>query len=291
MSADPARTSSAAAATVAVAWRALRDPLRATVRNEPELRGFVARITLLCVVVALAVDVLNQLAFFTTWALTLKSWFVTTVLALAIALPVSLSVGRAHLELYRAKLAVEELSRTDPLTGVLNRRALFDLSETVRVMALVIVDIDRFKRVNDGYGHLVGDDVIRAVAEAMRAELDAFGHVGRLGGEEFALLSTATADDAFVSRLWQFRDRVAAVPIIAGSGGVRATVSVGLAVRQDGQTFADLYGAADRALYLAKAGGRNRVVIDPGPEALGPFAAPASNDASPGERSGGARAA
>lgn len=172
------------------------------------------------------------------------------------------SISHAHLELYRAKLAVELLSRTDPLTGLLNRRALLETAEgpALQVMALVIADIDRFKGVNDTYGHLAGDEVIKMVGHSMEAQLGSFGRVGRIGGEEFALVSSTPATDELISALWDFRDRIADTPIVVGTASARVTISIGVASRKDGESFIDLFAEADRALYLAKASGRNRVV-------------------------------
>ncbi len=240
----------------------LRSVARPVITTEKELVVYVARVSVLCVVLAVALDVVNQLTFFVNWETCLRSWAVTVFVASTIAAPVAFAIARAHLELYRAKLAFEELSRIDPLTGLMNRRALLEPIEgsPPQVMALVIADIDRFKTVNDMHGHLAGDEVIKMVGQAMQAELGEFGRVGRIGGEEFALVSSSAATDALMAGLWDFRDRIAATPIVVGSASVRVTISVGVASRKEGQDFDALFADADRALYLAKASGRNRVV-------------------------------
>jgi predicted signal transduction protein with EAL and GGDEF domain len=160
-----------------------------TIANGKELATFVIATTLVCFVVAFSADVINQLTFFVDWSTTIRNWMITALVTFLIAVPVSWAIGRAHLELYRAKLVVEELSRTDPLTALLNRRAIFDVAERIALetMVLVIFDIDRFKRVNDTHGHLVGDEVIRMVARMMEDELGSLGYVDRIGGEESAL--------------------------------------------------------------------------------------------------------
>ncbi len=223
---------------------------------------FVVSVTAICVVIALAADVANQLSFFIDWPTCFRSWAITTGLVLALAIPISRAIGKAHLELYRAKQIADALGRTDQLTGLANRRALMEAiaGETPETLALVIVDIDRFKRVNDSYGHLAGDEVIRSVAQAMAAELGELGLVARVGGEEFALLASASPAEVVERRLLAFRDRVAATPVLASGHAVRVTISAGLAVRRAGETFDQLYSAADRALYAAKATGRNRVL-------------------------------
>lgn len=235
--------------------------LRIRIENGRQLARFVVWSAMLCVAVAVGLDVINQLVFFIDWETAIRSWAITVLVALVIAVPFLVAIAHANLRLYQAKQAVDELSRTDPLTGIPNRRALLEFARVpeLSVMALAIVDIDRFKRVNDTHGHLIGDEVIRVVAHTMVSELGGFGHVARLGGEEFALLSSSNASD-LMQRLWDFRDRIATSPIIVGSTVVRISISIGVAERKDGQSFEGLFGEADRALYLAKASGRNRVV-------------------------------
>ncbi|HLH49395.1 MAG TPA: hypothetical protein VKV96_08655, partial [Roseiarcus sp.] len=121
----------------------LSQVFRAPIRNDSELTRFVVAVTLTCVAIALAVDVANQLAFFVDWATCLRSWTITAGLVLALAVPISRTIGKAHLELYRAKLLADQLSRTDQLTGLANRRALMEAigEDKPDALALVIVDI------------------------------------------------------------------------------------------------------------------------------------------------------
>ncbi len=230
--------------------------------SERELRRFVASVTLACLALALTVDVVNQLVFFVDVRTCLRSWTITAILAFVLAFPISRLIGRAHLELYRAKRAAEELARTDQLTGLLNRRALMDAAPTFcrSVFALVIADIDRFKFVNDSYGHLVGDDVIRTVARRMANELSGLGLLARVGGEEFALLCSGLTVEDLMERLSAVRDAIASTPIMSKGLAVRVTISAGVAVAESAG-FDQLYSAADQALYLAKAAGRNRIIL------------------------------
>jgi diguanylate cyclase (GGDEF)-like protein len=229
------------------------------VRSDAELIGYVARIAAVSILVALAVDICLHVLFFAGWTDAIRSWTVTTVLAAVISVAVARATGRAHLELYRAKLAVDSLSRTDYLTGLPNRRALFESADAPGTLVLVIADIDRFKRVNDTHGHLVGDIVIRHVGETMASELGALGTVGRLGGEEFALLAGDPPLAELSTRLQHFRERIERTPVVVGGTAIKVTISAGVATSRPGESFAQLYAAADRALYLAKAGGRNRI--------------------------------
>ena len=222
---------------------------------------YVARTIAISAGVALALDVVNQLVFFAGWESAVRSWIVTLLVAGGIAAVASRAIGRAQLALWRAKAEVERLSRTDPLTGLLNRRALLaDLDGVVDTMTLVITDLDHFKRVNDTHGHLVGDEVIRTVSGLMSDHLADLGRVGRLGGEEFAFLSSAVSLPLLMQRLQALRRDVEAAPLAGGR--VAVTISAGVATRGHGRSFETLYAAADRALYEAKTSGRNCIVVD-----------------------------
>ena len=236
-------------------------PLRLTpfgtirIASARDLRAYVIRTTAFCVASALACDVANQMVFFEGWSVALRSWVITVAVVIAVALPVSRAIASAHLTLFRA-------GQTDHLTGLANRRALLDQADDPKLMALMIADIDKFKSVNDGYGHLVGDTVLKAVADLMRTELKDIGLVGRLGGEEFALICTEGYEADLVRRLEAFREAVALTPIPTGSdSNVHVTISAGVARRVAGQSFRDLYAEADKALYLAKTTGRNQIII------------------------------
>jgi diguanylate cyclase (GGDEF)-like protein len=157
------------------------------------------------------------------------------------------------------------LATTDSLTGVLNRRAFFARSESVCERAeagvpitTIMLDIDHFKQVNDRFGHGVGDDVIRRVA-AEAATGDRV--VGRLGGEEFAVI--LEADIAEASRVAeQLRAKIAMFTFDTEQGPMATTCSFGLSQWRTGDNLDELLRRADMALYAAKAGGRNCVVAD-----------------------------
>jgi diguanylate cyclase (GGDEF)-like protein len=229
---------------------------RIRIATAGDLRSYVVRTTMLCVLAALAFDVVNQLVFFESWAAAFRSWLITVGVVVVIAAPVARTIGKAHLALFRA-------SQTDPLTGLLNRRALLDgIDDGPAAMVLMIVDIDRFKTVNDTHGHLAGDEVLRAVGALMQRCLGDMGRVGRMGGEEFALIAQGRGDAAeLLQRIEAFRATVEATTVITGAVAVAVTISAGIASRTNAQAFQQLYAEADRALYLAKSSGRNRVVV------------------------------
>ena len=158
---------------------------------------------------------------------------------------------------------VQRLATTDPLTGVANRRHFAARAETLlgehRTVTALMLDIDHFKRVNDTYGHAVGDEVIREVARRLRACLRDGDLVGRYGGEEFAIAVAEVADAAeLADRLLHV---VADTPVATDEGPVPVTVSVGVAHHRQGERLEAVMVRADQALYAAKAAGRNCVVV------------------------------
>jgi diguanylate cyclase (GGDEF)-like protein len=161
---------------------------------------------------------------------------------------------------------VQALAVFDELTGIANRRQFMQVAErdtatairAGRSLAVLMVDIDHFKRVNDTYGHPTGDDVIRTVALRLAAQLRQTDLVGRYGGEEFAaVLQDAGLGSGLPERL---RACIGELPIETQSGPLEVTVSVGVSRLETGDAnLKDLLARADQALYEAKRAGRNRV--------------------------------
>jgi len=164
-------------------------------------------------------------------------------------------------------------SRVDSKTGLLNistweREAEVELSRSIRTrnaVSVAIVDIDHFKRVNDSYGHLVGDRVLKAVATELKGQLRDYDRAGRFGGEEFVLLLTQSdeADALRIAERLRMHVGSLAVPIDDRPEApvVRVTISIGVSgkPRSEARELTDLLTAADSALYHAKQSGRNRV--------------------------------
>jgi diguanylate cyclase (GGDEF)-like protein len=166
--------------------------------------------------------------------------------------------------------ALRLLATRDELTGLLNRRAfdqaLAEEEERVRrfqrSLAVVLLDIDHFKRINDGHGHAAGDGVLKEVSRRLAAGVRSVDRLARYGGEEFAVLvpeADARGACAVAERLVE---RVAAEPVMLPDGtALRVTISAGCAEGTgEGVRRERLVEAADRALYAAKAAGRNRAV-------------------------------
>ena len=163
---------------------------------------------------------------------------------------------------------LERLAAIDPLTDAYNRRFGLgrlreEFSRAVRAEAplgILMLDIDHFKAVNDTYGHLVGDRVLRAVAGACRRVIREGDVLVRYGGEEFLVLLPGAGRDDVLQVGERIRRAVSETTVEDGASRIRVTVSVGATTYQDATETADaLVALADRALYESKDGGRNRV--------------------------------
>jgi len=165
---------------------------------------------------------------------------------------------------------VQRLAITDGLTGIYNRRYFFELAErelnrarrSEHLVSAIMLDVDHFKKVNDTYGHAIGDQVLRAVAERCSKNIRSIDNLGRYGGEEFAVILPLA--DLKVAQIVaeRLRQCIADVPIPTEKGDVTVTISLGVASSvQDDEDAAALLNRADAAMYEAKQAGRNRVAV------------------------------
>jgi diguanylate cyclase len=172
---------------------------------------------------------------------------------------------KAELEQYRREAQI------DPLTGLYNRRAMDSHMEDLLAtragdaLSVVMLDIDHFKRINDTYGHALGDVVIRNVAETIRKCIRGEDFAVRFGGEEFLVLLPNTPLDGASKVAETIRSRIEALRLIRKRDNFTMspfTISLGVATRRHDDTQDTLVERADRALYLSKESGRNRVTIE-----------------------------
>jgi len=174
---------------------------------------------------------------------------------------------RLAYDLQQARDRAERLASIDMLTELINRRAFYEIGETELArharsgesLALLMIDIDYFKSINDRYGHGGGDAAIRALADVVRTQLRAGDIAGRLGGEEFAVLMPGAVLDEATQVAQRLAERVASTQTPYEGQVISYTLSIGVAQWQPGESLDALVARADDALYRAKRGGRNRV--------------------------------
>lgn len=199
-----------------------------------------------------------------------SAWLIRMGVASTVLAAVVLWLSAFIIKTWREREALlEQLSKTDSLTGAINRRHFMELLEHElrqarryeRPLAVVMIDLDHFKRVNDEHGHLAGDAVLLAAAGAITRSLRDSDVVGRYGGEEFALILPNTDLAGAREVAERCRASVASSRAPTGGGTVGVTASMGIASypAADIDTVDDLLRAADQALYRAKAAGRDRV--------------------------------
>ena len=169
--------------------------------------------------------------------------------------------------------ALRALAESDPLTEIMNRagitaelsRRCAEFQRYGSVFALLLVDVDRFKSINDSLGHLAGDHVLRRVAHILRSALREVDRVGRYGGEEFIVVLPESRLDSAINTAERIRIAIEQVPIRVDRELLKVTVSIGVAAATPGNhcSAEALIEAADRQMYEAKRSGRNRVMPPP----------------------------
>ncbi|MET0171638.1 MAG: GGDEF domain-containing protein [Agrobacterium vaccinii] len=186
----------------------------------------------------------------------------------------SKNVDRHAEEMQQVRLELDEYKRianTDSLTRLSNRRAfddklasMYDNTMALQFSSLVLLDVDNFKRVNDTFGHPVGDKILASVASVIRANVRKDGFVARSGGEEFAIILEGSSQDEVQVLCERIRMSLEKTPFRHSKSGIdygQVTISIGYAMASQAQNPGELYARADIALYHAKENGRNRTVF------------------------------
>ncbi|MEN1728217.1 MAG: diguanylate cyclase [Pseudomonadota bacterium] len=181
-------------------------------------------------------------------------------------------------QVQQQRIQLYEMAMTDPLTGLYNRNSLAEFATKISSAAnrhdmelsVIVVDLDHFKQVNDTHGHLVGDQVLASVGEAMLASCRQEDFAVRFGGEEMLLIMPHCSLDAAAERAEQMRQRIERLK----PAGIEVTASVGVSAKPIGRDIElqQLIRMADQAVYQAKSDGRNRVIV----QAIGPGISPES---------------
>ncbi|MEW8624995.1 MAG: GGDEF domain-containing protein [Candidatus Thiodiazotropha sp.] len=199
---------------------------------------------------------------------TFKVRFVATLFALSwLVWSLEFSRARAAALLNGLNQQILDISRTDQLTGLLNRRGLeenfnSEVNRSQRVnqsFTLALADIDDFKAMNDRYGHLLGDQILKQIATVVRSQIRNIDTLARWGGEEFAILldKSSLADSTYIAE--KIRKAIQDLNQEQSLISERITISIGVAEYRPGQTMLELFDHADNALYLAKRCGKNCV--------------------------------
>jgi len=242
---------------------------RALAGASPELRRRLRRTGVVVVGGSVAVSALFAHTSFTMFGQVEYSHTMVfaTLIPLVVASIAFSWIAALTIRLDASRRDLERLALQDPLTGLANRRAAMgQLAVWARPeggaragrIALAIADIDFFKRVNDRLGHDGGDASLVHFAAMLQRIVPDGWLVARIGGEEFLIAAPAADFAAFAARIESLRSAISETPLITPAGPWRLTASFGLAEQAPGETPDRLITRADRALYLAKQGGRNR---------------------------------
>ena len=173
----------------------------------------------------------------------------------------------------------ERLARMDALTGIMNRRGFEEAADLIlghaaegrrdgedashRTHAVIMFDVDHFKKVNDTYGHTGGDLVLKKIGEMLRGETRAYDCVGRYGGEEFIVLVETSGMPFVEAAAERLRVKLNSLKVRLDDGrDVEFSISMGIAEVHEGESIDSARERADQALYQAKGSGRNRVIVD-----------------------------
>jgi diguanylate cyclase (GGDEF)-like protein len=202
------------------------------------------------------------------------NWPAGEVLLPAICIPLLVApwmtwtVTNYALQLHELRMELERLARTDPLSGALNRRGLADFAERAFAQhaasgkfSVIVMDIDRFKSVNDSYGHAAGDSVIARIVQTIRQTADSEScAVGRLGGDELVALLVGHTLEESIMLAERLRDRIEHMLFVHEDRRFRVTASIGVSAVDPADRDAEAaLRRADDSLYAAKSAGRNRV--------------------------------
>ena len=184
----------------------------------------------------------------------------------------SIADKSAELETLRAKLEeYKKLSETDPLTDLWNRRAfdekmakIYESQQNILFGALIVADIDNFKRINDQFGHPAGDRIIQSIAKLLKVSLPRDVFIARTGGEEFAFVLEGLSEPSVAALAEEVRratERGVFIDRETGRNCGPISMSLGVCMAADATSAEDLYRKADKAMYASKAGGRNQVTL------------------------------
>lgn len=242
--------------------------LNLSARSRARVWLFTALGTIFCIAVAFGIDSYSWQTGTWRWG---SNPLNNLVIPLVLAPPIFFFLLSKLRELANAHHELMNLASTDSLTSCLNRRAFtamvegyLDKVESEQAKpegGFLVVDVDHFKRVNDRYGHDIGDEALQLIARSIRSTVREIDLVGRLGGEEFGVFLPGLPDAHAATIAERIRQAVGETAFSPSGKPYKLSVSIGGATFDQRASFPDLYRQADQYLYAAKQGGRNRVEI------------------------------
>ncbi|WP_237151535.1 GGDEF domain-containing protein [Oryzibacter oryziterrae] len=237
-----------------------RPLLGVPLQDETDLHRFVARLTMICTSVALAVDVTNQMVFFLDWPIAIRSWCLTLLVSLSVTIPSGYIVGRSVLRANRLATKLSLLKVMDPMTGLPNGKCLREDFEAAQGSGrvLLIADVDHMSNINETFGHGCGDDAISRLARIAADELGDLGKVYRTHSDELVLLATPKSVHDVANRALSFIARTARTDFGQPGQPIFLTISVGITAVQSHVSFGRAFADTERALQNARTAGRNR---------------------------------
>lgn len=249
----------------------LRTLLNRPVQSEHDVRIFALRLAAICFIIALVVDSAAQLIAFHGWLSLLRGWVITIVVVALVAYPIGVYIGTTRLDHHRIKAKLNEKSLSDSLTGLRNRASLpIDYDATPEdPHLLILLSLDRFKAVNERYGHVIGDRVLIRAARVIAEELGNLGNIYRTDGTEFTVLANRCTVAEAKSQVLALLARFEASNFGTLEKPVCLTASAGIAEVPATTTFTQAFAAADAALESAKAAGRSRICLASEPASPG----------------------
>jgi diguanylate cyclase (GGDEF)-like protein len=249
----------------------LRTLLNRPVQSQRDVRVFAFRIAAVCLVLALVADSGLELLAFQGWLGLLRGWAITVIVVAIVAYPVGLYIGATRLDHHRIKTRLIEQTFGDSLTGLRSRASLpvdFDAAADHATL-LILLSLDRFKTVNERFGHVVGDRILIRAARLIAEELGNLGNIYRTDGTEFAVLATNGTVAEAKAQVLALLARFESTNVGTLEKPVCLTASAGVAEVPAATSFAQAFAAADKALESAKSAGRSRVCLASEPAGSG----------------------
>lgn len=249
----------------------LRTLLNKPVQCDRDVRVFALRIAAVCLITALSIDTVFQVLAFGGWYDVVRGWVIATLVVAFVAYPIGHYIGTTRLDHHRLKAKLVEQSLNDSLTGLRNRSALPVDFETAppENRRLLLVSLDRFKTINQRFGHLAGDRVLVRSARLIAEELANLGGIYRTDGTEFTLLLTSGTPAEIKAQVLTLLARFESSDFGTPEKPAHLTLSAGLADAPAGTSFAEAFAAADAALETAKTAGRSQLSLGAAPRAAG----------------------